>query len=50
MISALGILSSLTSLFSVSGIISLIIGGVIIWYLGFNEEAKDYFGASGFFS
>ena len=48
-LSVLGILGSLTSLFSVSGIISLIIGGVIIWYLGFNEEAKNYFGASGFF-
>lgn len=37
--SALSVVSSLMPL----DIVSLIIGGVIIWYLGFDEEAKDYF-------
>ena len=45
---ALGIIASLRSL--ISSIVPIIINGVIIWYLGFNAEAKRYFGAKGFFS
>jgi len=37
--SALGFLSALTSL----NIASLVIDGVIIWYLGFNKPAVNYF-------
>lgn len=47
--SILGMLSSLPMLLILVGIIPLAINGLIFWYLGFNEEAKRYFGAQGFF-
>ena len=43
-LSVLGLLSGLGTLFvaPLMGIVNIIINGVIIWYLGFNEEAKSY--------
>ncbi len=46
----LGILQGLATLIIGVGIISLIISGLILWYLGFNKDAKKYFKAKGFFS
>ncbi len=48
-LSILGALASLPALLVLVGIIPLAINAVIIWYLGFNEDAKRYFGATGFF-
>ena len=39
--SVLGILSALTN--PLAGIVGIVINAVIIWYLGFNKEAKNYF-------
>lgn len=48
-LSIVGAVMSLPALLILVGIIPLAINAVIIWYLGFNEEAKRYFGATGFF-
>ena len=43
---SLGVVGALFSLIAgsiFSGIVSLAINGLIVWYLGFNEEAKSFF-------
>lgn len=40
-LSAIGILGSISN--PLAGIVTIAVNAVIIWYLGFNKEAKNYF-------